>query len=247
MLKPRFEVEKVDKDNAHYYRDVNEDKFYVGATTILNVLSKPHLIPWAAKTAAQRIEDYLIANAVGRPLIPSEICELVQEGKEEHNVQKEKAAELGTRVHDAIDEIIRGNKPKLKEDEKSGVNAFLDWQKKTDLKIVLPDTKVLSKQYKYGGSLDALGKDKQGRYVVVDFKTSNYFSEEYAYQVSAYHQALKETYGIECERAIILKVHKTKGDFKVKEISSLKKAFSIFKDCVNLHYKRKEKLLVDGE
>ena len=85
------------------------------------------------------------------------------------------------------------------DDIKAGVDGFLDWKASHSLQIELGDTKIGSKLFGYGGSLDMLAFDKEDP-IIFDFKTTKKrrdrdhgIYDDYAYQLAAYAQAFKET------------------------------------------------------
>lgn len=241
-LTPKFHVELIEKNKAHYYRVNNQDILYPGVTTILSIISKPFLIPWAAKEAANKIKEYLKANAVNRPLSIEEIDDLVEAGRKQHVVKKDQAADIGTRAHKAIDNIIATGDVAavVDKDVIPCVEAFLEWRANAKIDIRFGDTKIANMNFGYGGSLDCLGFDKNGNPVLIDFKTSNYINEEYAYQVAAYIYAFLDTYGVLPMKAIILRLGKTKPEFEVKEVKDTHIRFGAFLNAKNLYDDMKE-------
>lgn len=142
---------------------------------------------------------------------------------------KDEAADLGTLVHKYIDQIIQGRMPPdLTKEMEPAVEAFLNWWKGSKIDLVRGDTKVASLIYEYGGSLDALGK-QDGNLVVLDWKTSNGIYDEYAYQVAAYAQAFRETYGFECKKGFVIRFSKKLPiTFEAREIVSLETSLDGF-------------------
>lgn len=233
---PLYKVELIAKNRAHYYRVEGERDLYPGVTGALGMIAKPALIPWAAKQAAENIKAYLMANAVNRPLDALEIAKLVEEGKKAHVEAKDKAADLGTRAHAAINSLIEGGTMDLTDDIRLPVEAFMEFVAKDYLRLERGDMKIASKVYQYGGSLDALGVEN-GRFVIVDFKTSSGIWQEYALQVAAYAKALQETYGLDyTPEALILRFGKTKPEFEVKRVRNINACFEQFLAALKLYH-----------
>lgn len=226
---PLYGVEIKTNGKGHYYSTSRQpDEWYPGVTTVLGMIAKPALIPWAAKEASNKIKAYLKKHAVNRSLTGDEIDKLVEEGRTAHVDRVTKAADLGTRAHKAIDDIIEGRKPVITDDIKPPVEAFKNFVKENKLEIIKGDTKIASIQNRFGGSLDALGW-KDGRFIIVDFKTSNGCYKEYAFQVAAYSKAFSETYGLDyLPEALILRVGKEKAEFEYKNVRKIGECFSQF-------------------
>lgn len=247
-LAPLYKVELIEKWNAHFYRKEGETDVYPGVTTVLQMVGKPYLVPWAAKETANKIREYLIAHAVNRALSMEEITVFVDTARKQHIVKRDDAADIGTRAHKAINAWIEDRMDDFKllmqaDDIHHCVDAFLKWQESSEIKIRLGDTKILSSIHGYGGSLDALGF-LNGDPVLIDFKTSNQISDEYAYQVSAYVQAFDETYGFCPKKAVILRLGKTKPEFEPVEIVDIADCFDGFLAAQTLyHLKSRQKFL----
>lgn len=239
---PLYKVELVVKGKSHFYDVTHNDVIirYPGVTGILSVIAKPALIPWAKKEALSSVESALMERLNGKKsariaLNKAWIQSILEDAKQRPEQIKDEAADLGSQVHTFIDLIIHGEEPEKIPDEISApVNAFKNWWKSSGIELVMGDTLVASIQYKYGGSLDALGY-KDGRFIILDFKTSNAIYSEYALQVAAYGQAFLETYGMECKEAIIVRFSKNQPvEFEKKEVADLKQSFEAFLAAKNL-------------
>lgn len=235
-MKPRYKVTLIEERGGHFYNVGRKKTMWPGITGILSaVIAKPYLVGWAAKKAAENIKRYLKANAVDRPLTAAEIDELVETGRKAHETIRDQAANLGTRAHYYIDcSLNKRELPELTDDITPCINAFQVWQDHYSFEIVMGDTKVASKRYRYGGSLDLLAKDRDGRLGIIDLKTSNQISPEYKYQVAAYARAFEETYGERIYWAMILRLGKKTPEFEAAPID-LKKAIKGLKHVLGLY------------
>src|SRR6185295_72240 len=126
-FKPLYEVKLIADGKNHFYQLEGDETYHPGATTVLGVLNKPALIPWAVKACSDNIRDYLIENALDKSLTKEEIEKACLEGKNIYKKKSSEAADMGSRVHQAIDRIIKGDKVDIPEDIKPGVQGFLDW------------------------------------------------------------------------------------------------------------------------
>jgi hypothetical protein len=98
------------------------------------------------------------------------------------------------------------------ENAKNAVEAFLNWEKENKVDWLFSEVVVGSKEHEFGGKIDAVAI-LNGRPTLIDFKTSNQISADYALQTMAYKIALKEM-GFDCEQRMILRIPKTGGAFE---------------------------------
>ncbi len=224
----------------HFYlagEDVNA-ALLPGVTGFLQIINKPAIPIWAKKEALNLVRAALEKSLFDPKniLIDQEwIDRVIAAGMAKPDKIKDDAADLGTLVHKYIDQIIQGKIPTdLTPEMEPAVTAFIDWWQKSKIEIVMGDTKVASLVHGYGGSLDALGR-QDGKYVILDWKTSNGIYDEMALQVSAYAKAFEETYGIACSRGFIVRFgKKLPVQFQVKEIVNLEESFLAFLAAKNL-------------
>ena len=121
----------------------------------------------------------------------------------------------------------------------------------SNFEIVWTERKMGSKKLEVGGCPDLLVK-KNGEHILVDFKSSKAIYYDHIIQLSAYAELIKESEGIEIDKAIIVRFPKEEDDTEIKEFSKeelavgleqfklLRKAFDIDKD-LNKILKRKKK------
>ncbi len=235
-LHPLYDVALVVEGREHLYDvTVNGETFrYPGVTGFLSVINKPALVPWAKKEALSLVEAALLKRLEGNKsarivLNKAWIDNLIYDAKKRPDLLKDEAADLGSKAHSFIDLIIHGQEPAEIPSEIEGpVKAFKDWWKDSGIELVMGDTKVASLKYEFGGSLDALGV-RNGRYVILDWKTSGGIYSEYALQVAAYGQAFSETYGVECDEAVVVRFSKKLPvKFEKKEVANLTSSFQAF-------------------
>lgn len=241
-LKPLYEVKLVEANRQHFYQIANDEKWLPGVTTVLGAaIPKPALLPWSLKMMGDNVREYLTARPENKPFTKDEIENLVKEAKNIYKKVASDAANIGTRAHKAIDDIIKGVKPTVDEDIKPCVGAFEEWKKSSDLRIELGDTKIASKLFGFGGSLDMLafrGNDA----VLIDLKTSKGIWPEMGFQISAYMWAFKETFGVEVKEAIILRIGKDKPEFEVKKLANPNETFQGFLAALKLYNLSKFKM-----
>ena len=124
--------------------------------------------------------------------------------------------------------------PEVPEILASAMFAFQEWYGQKGITVVLGDTKVASRIYGFGGSLDALGW-RDGEYGILDWKTGSGIYKEHALQVAAYAQALAETYGLTAKWAEIVRFSKKPPiQFEPKSVKNLTASFQAFLEAKTL-------------
>jgi predicted RecB family nuclease len=125
----------------------------------------------------------------------------------------DKAANYGTQTHEAIERFFKeGDRTTI---GLAAFNAFLKWYDiitaNGNIVDVMMYEKTLTCEY-FGGTLDCLMKIN-GKYYLIDFKTSNHITEKYFMQLAAYAYMLKRIYNITCDGFIILQLNKEVDEF----------------------------------
>jgi len=155
-----------------------------------------------------------------------------------------KAGDTGTSLHDLAELHIKGEEYQLPEDPtvRHCFNQFLEWWNNTNYKVTWTEKKMGSKKLEVGGCPDLLVDGK----VLIDFKTSKAIYSDMIIQLSAYAELIRESEGIEIDKAIIVRFPKEDDDTEIKEFSKedlavglkqfklLRKAFDIDKDLNKL-------------
>ena len=158
--------------------------------------------------------------------------------------EKEEAAQAGTIAHDMLECHILG-----KEYEYDGkrpppgvmeraVNGFVQgkaWLRDSALEVVDTEKTLVSEKYKFGGTRDALLKDKHGQLRIGDWKTSAKIYADYLVQVAAYGILAEECEGIKISGYDILRFSKEESDFEHKyfqDLNDAKNAFVLMVRCL---------------
>lgn len=179
--------------NGHRYQ-VNQGEGWKpvqGVTTILGkVVAKDGLVNWAANLAVQAMVDGATP----------------EEAKKAHIKKKDKGADIGSEVHTAIENHIKGEVAKVTTPEaEKALNAFYTWLTERNVKFLESEIPVYSKKYNYCGTCDFIA-EVDGRRYIGDWKTADPKKEwkrnmytgklraypEHFIQVAAYDQALTE-------------------------------------------------------
>lgn len=166
-----------------------------GATSIIGIKDKSRaLTPWSAELAA----DFLFSEYRRKGEITKDdvINAYIQ-----HELYKDRAAALGTKIHDWCEQYINHglglcDHPDMPEDQNVliGVSSFVDWAKKHKVKFVSSERIVYSLKHKFMGKMD-IEALIDGERCLVDLKTSNGLYNSVSMQTAAYAKADEEENG----------------------------------------------------
>ena len=121
----------------------------------------------------------------------------------------------------------------------------------SNFKVIWTEKKFISKKLMFGGCPDLLVK-KDGKYILVDFKTSKSLYQDFVIQLGSYVFLVEENMNIEIDRAVIVRFPKDNDDTEIRKFSKeelavglkqfklLRKAFDIDKDLNKLLKGRKK-------
>ena len=232
MPPPLYDVKLIIKKNHHYYLLGDDSTWHQGVTGILDVISKYALLPWTAKVTSEYIIK-ILRKVQGKNVSERFYQTLQKRAKKQSRFIKEAAGRIGTCAHERFDKFIKEGIPLVKNSPYE--TSFNYWLKNEKLIIIQGDTKVGSKIYSYGGSLDAVAMDEYGNFWIIDFKTGKNIYDSYAYQLGAYGQAFMETYGLEkFPNGVVVRFDPEKEKFERREIYYMKASFDTFIDAKNI-------------
>ena len=191
-----------------------------GVTTILGVLNKPALVPWANKLglAGIDVKDYVDALAMVGSL----------------------AHELILCHHHGKLFVPDGRSPDLIDAAENCLLKYFQWEKGHKVEPILCEAMLVSEKYKYGGTVDLYCKI-DGVPTVVDYKSGRAIYPEMVYQASAYRQLLEEN-GHKVDAVRILQIGRDeKEGFSEKTLSDTSREVEIFMHCLALYQLMKTK------
>lgn len=213
------------KEN-HYY-ELDGKRLY-GVTTILGVIAKPALIPWAVKMTVDTFKNLLDKDdRVEKPIdsrsgvmtrfykvAESILDDLLKEAKSAHRKKKEEAGAKGTDAHARIEELITNaikthngslDIPLGKESEQ--VSNFVDWAVKNEVKFLASEKQLYSESAWVAGTTDMVFEMKGKKYVG-DVKTSSAIYPEHFYQMAAYRMMLEEMGETGFDGSVVVRIGK---------------------------------------
>ena len=185
-----------------------------GVTTVLNILNKPFLVPWANKLGLEGIDS---------------------------TKYKDKMADIGTLAHLFIMNHLRGEESDTSEftqnDIKLAENCFLsylEWEKPHLIKPVMIEKPLVSDKYGFGGTPDCVCY-LNDELVLLDYKTGKAIYPEMIYQLAAYAQLVREQ-GYEIKKARILRIGRDENEgFEERLITRFDNEFEVFRHCLAIY------------
>lgn len=167
---------------------------------------------------------------------------------EELYATRDKAAELGTIVHAMVQEyvelettMIHGFDLSQEDQDKvmSAFDAFQEWFEMNRFEVLAQEESLVSEQYQFGGTFDAVARDGKGRIVLLDWKTSDGVWPEMLVQLAAYrilwnenHPDLPLTGG-----SHLCRFAKANGDFAhhyYPDLSDAERQFILLREAYDL-------------
>jgi len=203
--------------NKNYYEIEGEQ--YPRVTSIL---PRPSLEQWAVNSAIEYIKVNFSESETDAYM---DLPLILEEAKTEwKNISKE-ALNIGSEVHELIEQYIKGFKDTEPKETKPEVlnafNAFLEWEKENIEEWIECEKTIFHPVHCYAGTLDATAKLKNGKYYVIDFKTSTGFYGGYDLQIAAYRHAYEEEMYIQMDGMGILRLDKKTGLPEWKDYSKV--------------------------
>lgn len=190
--------------------------------------NKNALIGWARKMAMQGIDPYAVRDEAGS------IGTLAHMLIEYHLHQS--LGHEGWEV-DFLDEYSK----KDQERAQVGFEAFLEWEKLVDLEPLRMEERLVSEWHQFGGTID-LQANVNGKFSLVDFKTSNGLWPDHVIQLSAYEKLMVESgeLGKPPEDIYILHLPKEDGGFTPKPFYDLSDHWQVFLNLLNIERYREK-------
>lgn len=169
-----------------------EGTVYRGVTGVLSVIDKSGpLMSWAAKQTAEAAVALLGDDNALKELLAAVGPEgTVRALTSRANWKRDEAAALGTEVHSLADLVVRGEPtPSMNETTRKRVLCYAQWWKDSGWTLRTSEAMLINPTMGYGGTLDLLAKDRDGRTVLADIKTGKAVYNEAVLQLTAYGMA----------------------------------------------------------
>lgn len=171
-----------------YYLD---GKRMTGCTSVLGMIAKPALLPWAAKMAVEYIKENYKGELTN---------ELLETAKKAHTLKRDKAAKQGTDIHAIIENrikeaievggIINGHEL----NEEFQVSNFIDWAMNNKVVFLESEKRVYSIKHFTAGTYDFKCKIDDKIYIG-DIKTSSGIYDRTPFAQCAAYQMMEMEMG----------------------------------------------------
>lgn len=203
-----------EKAEAHVQYYLADGTLVPGVTTVVDVLNKPQLVPWANKMGLKGIDAMKY---------------------------RDEAAAIGTLAHEMIACRLLGKEPDLSdwspnqiEKATNALTKFILYRNEHDLEPVLIEQPLVSEEYGYGGTPDYVGlRDRVP--VVLDLKTGSGIYTGAFIQVAAYRQLVVEA-GHVVESVYILRVGRDSSlSWEEQRVGNLDIYWEMFLHCLALY------------
>lgn len=204
---------------AHQIYKTSDGIIVPSVTTIISLLNKPALVPWANRLGLQGID----------------VTKFV-----------DKLAEVGTLVHQMILDYFRKVATDTSEYSKEVIDkaensflSFLEWVKGKEIIPDLVEFSMVSDTQRFGGTCDLFARVNKIK-TLIDFKTGSGIYEEMGYQLAGYQILLMEK-GYVPEQAQIVRVPRDETEnFEVRVWKDLSYEEQIFNHLHEIYRIKKE-------
>lgn len=215
------------KQKAHIRYKTKDGKRVPGVTTILGLLNKPALVPWANKLGLEGID----------------VRKYVDD-----------KADIGTLAHLMIMSDLTNSPYEVSEYSKKQIDqaenavlSYFEWKKSKKVLPILVEEPLVSEVYGYGGTVDLLA-EVDGVPTLIDFKTGKAIYPEMMYQVAAYDRLMVAQVDNEDYASIpvpeqwrIIRVGRDEDEgFEDKPLPNIGLEWEIFKNLLNIYKLQKE-------
>lgn len=206
---------------------------YPSVTTILQIIGKPALVPWAAKVEREMVMEVsasLYLDCAQTPVMNRAAWMTTLQarlGKEKaHKKEMEKAAEIGSQVHALVEWTLKGElchkvgpSPIISDKAQWAFMAWEDWRRAVNLKPLMVEQAVWSDEHRYAGTMDLLA-EVDGQLTVLDWKTGKKIYPEAYIQNAAYRHAVREMGHGDPIRGMVVRLPKLETDpeFEAKNV-----------------------------
>lgn len=180
-------VSTISRGGSRFYVHPETRDKVPGVTSVLGMLPKPFLRPWAAKITAETAVDHL-GEIVSIALRDKQgAIDFLKRAPDRFTKE---AADVGTEAHDLFERLAKGDSVgRVHPDFEPFVSHFREFLSEFEPNFVFMEETVWSEKHAYAGSFDAFA-EIDGERVWIDYKTTRSgVHEEVALQLAAYRFA----------------------------------------------------------
>ena len=221
-------------DSEHHLHTLDGKPLH-GVTTVLSVISKPQLIPWAAGMAVDYIQSEFpkIAYKQHEDGFDGTFSLICKEARVAHRKKKEAGGDWGKSVHEAIEAWIKeGKEPTLQDTQLLAFNNFRQWFTQNNVQVIESEKHLHSEELWLGGICDLIFS-MNGKKYIGDIKTSSAIYPENFLQMAAY-ALMAEEQGITVDGYMVINLKKN-GEIETKLIEDMETYKQGFKYALGLY------------
>lgn len=205
---------------AHTVYKTSDGQRVPGATTITGLLNKPYLIRWANNLGLEGIDSSKYVD---------------------------EAASTGTLAHALIESNLKGEtldtsmfSPVQVDLAENAVLSFFEWKGRHSIEPILCEVPLVSDKKRYGGTVDCYCK-LDGKFTLLDFKTSKSIYEDHLLQVGGGYKPLLIEHGYPVEQVRILRIGRDETEgFEERTLIETEKYEGIFMRLVEIYNLKRE-------
>ena len=209
------------KTRAHTRYRLEDGTLVPGCTTVLGILNKPALVPWANKLGLEGID----------------VKKYVDD-----------KADIGTLGHLFVTDHLAGKKTETDDYAPDQVDraqncalSFWEWEKEHPVEPIWVEMPLVSEALKFGGTAD-IYCTINGTRELIDLKTGKGIWPEHKHQVAALKRLLEEN-GHPVDRCRVLNIPRAETEAFAEHVLSpleLEVGWEIFTHCLGIYYANKK-------
>lgn len=210
------------KTKAHIRYRLKDKTIVPGITTVLGLMAKPALVPWANKLGLQGID----------------VSKYVDD-----------KADIGTLGHAMVTDKLSGAETDTSDYSENQISlaencalSFWTWEKEHPIEeVFFVERPLVSEVHRFGGTLDIYAKIN-GKREIIDLKTGSGIYQEHAWQVATLKVLLEEN-GFPVDGTRIINIPRAESEsFLEKVVTSRENeiGWQIFKALLSIYNLKKE-------
>ena len=187
MTNPKIQTVSIN-GTRHYKHPSIKNLTAPSVTSIVGMLPAPYLPKWNSKVTAQAAIDNFeeVSGMLGQAGGKAKAIEWLKAAAER---ELNNAADIGTRVHETIEQLILNPDYQYDDELLPYLHGFWEFVEKFEPEWIHVEKSIFSTTHLYAGSLDAICKINSKK-VILDFKTTRSgISSKVALQLAAYANA----------------------------------------------------------
>ena len=247
LLLPQYQNVTV-KPRARDYL-VDGERFQ-RVSTIINIIAKPALVPWAVKETVNKLQETLmeeetrvILNELSishGPRYQEWVNQLAGIAKSASDKKRDEAADRGTRIHAEIQAALQNGTSVDSVWLTPPARSALQWFYSNGYNLKTTEMVLWGPSWNVAGTCDVVADDADDALTILDWKTGSSIYPESAIQIAAYASMYAQLTGRPPLNGCV--VHVTEDGCKPYYIKNLPEAVAAFQNALDLlRYVRNEK------